>query len=204
MNATLSRTLLTFVLLACAFAAWFVTEKEHALGSVAQGTPREAPALEPEPDALQAELFVVTAPAEVRQFVAFAASAGHDQVPYLRRHALESESPLVVGNSIRALGRLGAVIRDEQLLGMLADPRLRVRQELVRALGESGDPRAVPPLAKVLQSEDENLRTLAIQALGRIGSDEARGLLENARDSRDARGAERVFLEQALAAVAVR
>jgi HEAT repeat protein len=106
----------------------------------------------------------------------------------------------VVGNSIRALGRLGAVLRDDELLAMLTDERPRVRQELVRALGESKDPRAVPHLAEFIEGEDPTLRTLAIQSLGKIGGDEARVLLENARSDPRSQGSQLVFLEQALAA----
>lgn len=202
MKAALPRTLLALVLSACAILAWtWGNAREEQIGAApVEHTETPAPAAELAAAALQAELVQVTTPAEVRSFVAFAGSAGHSDVPSLRRHALESENPLVVGNSIRALGRLGAVIRDEELLGMLADPRVRVRQELVRALGESGDPRAVPALADAIGEDDETLRTLAIQSLGKIGGHEARVLLENARSDPRSQGSQLVFLEQALAA----
>ena len=48
------------------------------------------------------------------------------------------------------------------------------------ALGNIGDPVAVPALAKALQSEDALVREHAAWALGRIGGDEAMGALAGA------------------------
>lgn len=133
-------------------------------------------------------------PEDVREIVRYCAAAGSDQVADLRRAALESAHPLAVGNALRALGRLTAVMGDSDLMALLADDRPRVRQELVMALGVSGEPAAVPVLAPILESEP-SLRPLVIQALGRLGGDEARAIL-TAVSPRDE--TERAYLRTAL------
>ncbi len=205
MTSYRSSALLALIVLAGALVAlaWLAVGKDEPLSTEHTADSNvAAPVAPPEPSplTLEGELVQVTTPAEVRSFVAFARTAGHGEVVHLRLLALESDNALVVGNSIRELGRLGAVLRDGELLAMLTDERPRVRQELVRALGESKDPRAVPHLAEFIEGEDPTLRTLAIQSLGKIGGHEARVLLENARSDPRSQGSQLVFLEQALAA----
>ncbi len=133
-------------------------------------------------------------PADVREILRYCAAAGSDQVADLRRAALESSHPLVVGNALRALGRMEAVMGDPDLLALLADDRTRVRQELVMALGVSDDPAAVELLSPILDSEP-SLRPLVIQALGKLGGDEAHTIL-SAMQPRDE--TERAYLRTAL------
>lgn len=124
--------------------------------------------------------------------------AGPEAALELRRVALGSSDPLVAGNAVRALGRLGAVAGEVDLLRLLSDRRPRVRQEIVMALGASGDPRVLDDLAPMLVAEDPSIRTLAIQAIGRIGSPRARELLTEACQDADRTDVERVFLRNAL------
>jgi HEAT repeat protein len=135
---------------------------------------------------------------EVRQVVRCSKNAGPEAVAELRRLALESPDPLVAGNAVRALGRLGAVTGDERVVSLLRDPRPRVRQELVMALGENRDPFALDELTGVLEAEDSSLRALAIQAIGRIGGRRASEILEGASAEAGRTGLERVFLRDAL------
>lgn len=103
----------------------------------------------------------------------------------LRRLA-EDEDPRVAGNAIGALGRLGEVDADSDLVDKLDDPRPRVRHEVVAALGHGKDPAAARHLVPLLKSEDEQARLLAIQSLARLGVHEPlRALVEDpATDAR--------------------
>lgn len=97
----------------------------------------------------------------------------------LERWALEAPDASVAGRAVRELGLLGRCRVDSRLLRLLDDARLRVRQEVVVALGRSGDRRGVDLLARYLTPEaDPRMQTLALEALGRLGGPAARGLLE--------------------------
>jgi HEAT repeat protein len=134
-------------------------------------------------------------PAQVRQVVRYAREAEASAIDELRA-AAGAEDPLVAGNALRALGRLG------ELDGVryLDDPRLRVRQEAVVSLGLSGKTEAVAHLERALSSCEPEVRPLAIQALGRISAPEARSLLEGWLATPDASEVERAFARQALSA----
>jgi HEAT repeat protein len=142
-------------------------------------------------------LLAATTPEEVRAVVRLAREAKLEDVPALRRAALESPDPLVAGNAIAALGRLGKVAGDAELLALFDDPRPRLAQELVAALGRSGDASAVPRLAAVLRERDETLRSLALQALGRLGGAEARALAAAALADPRSGEVERAFAQEA-------
>ena len=105
---------------------------------------------------------------------------------------------MIVGNAVRALGRLRAVAGDAALLALLSDDRMRVRQELVIALGVSGERHSVKALADVLETADAGLRPLVIQALGRLGGDRARSILERVIQDDAATDTNRVFAREAL------
>lgn len=62
------------------------------------------------------------------------------------------------------------------------------------ALGVSGEPAALEILSPLLDSEP-GLRPLVIQALGRLGGDEARAILATVRPSDET---ERAYLRTAL------
>lgn len=137
-------------------------------------------------------------PADVRRIVEFCRHAGHDDIALMRRLALGSPDPLTAGNAIRALARLGAVAGDLELTALLEDPRLRVRQEVVVALGRSGDRGAVEELEPLLEG-GATLRPLVIQALGRLGGARALALLERIRDDPLSSDIDRAFARAGIA-----
>lgn len=117
--------------------------------------------------------------ADVRALIAFCDAATALDTPDLRHAALEASNPLVAGNAVRALGRLGLVeARDAELVALLRDERPRLRQEIIVALGKSGDPAAVVLLVPLLETTGGMLRPLVVQALVRLGGPEARAALE--------------------------
>ncbi|MFT5051537.1 MAG: hypothetical protein ACI8QZ_002956 [Chlamydiales bacterium] len=134
---------------------------------------------------------------ESREVVAFARSAGLGEVASLER-MLEVDQPLVVGNAVRALGRLGLFTPGSKYVRLLTDERVRVRQESVRALGLCGDPAAVVELEQVLASGSNDERRLAIEALGELGGPAARAALESIEP---ADPTERAFHERAMGRV---
>jgi hypothetical protein len=138
------------------------------------GLAAELPALAPQPQAApSAELAtarelpglplrrVLASQSEVRAAVAAANAATRDDAAALRATALGAVDPTVAGRALRALGRLGLVAGDAELGALYDDPRPRVRQELVYALAQSGDPRAQALLERARASDDATLRQLA-------------------------------------------
>lgn len=139
-----------------------------------------------------------TSPEEVREVVRHTRQAKEEDIPALLQAALSSEDPLVAGNAIRALGRLKAFSQDTRLVALLNDPRKRIRQEIVVALGRSQDQRTVDSLLPLLSDEDETLKTLAIQALGRIGGRKARNTIRWVIDNKKTSTKARAFARSAL------
>lgn len=139
-----------------------------------------------------------TTPEEVRQVVHYARDAASEDIATLTHMATRSEDPLVAGNAIRALGRLNALAGDPELVALINDSRLRVRQETVIALGLSGNAEMVDHLLPVLEEEENGLRHLAIQALGRLGGPVARKRLEEVLHDGNATEADRTFARSAL------
>ena len=137
-------------------------------------------------------------PEQVREVLRLTRGATSEGLPALRDAALTAEDPLVAGNAVKALGRLGAFNTDAELLALIADPRERVRQDAAMACGLDGRPEAVPHLARVLEEADATLRPLALEALGRIGGAEARQLVEEVVADPGSSATERVFARAAL------
>ncbi len=63
------------------------------------------------------------------------------------------------------------------------DPELEVRATTAEALGRLEATAAVDPLLKALNSDQAKIRQSAAYGLGLIGSDKAKGALENARNN---------------------
>ncbi len=140
-----------------------------------------------------------TTPAEVRTVTRFCRAAQQSDVDALRYAATRSPDPLVVGNALRALGRLGAFAGDAELEALLTDERQRVRQEAVIALGYSGSASAVERLAPLAEERDPLLRPLVLQALGRLGGEHARIVLESVLSDERSSEAERALAREGLA-----
>jgi len=95
------------------------------------------------------------------------ASIGDAAIPALTQ-MLGDHDWLVRLHAVEALGRTGSPTAVEALLSTLSgDSDSAVREDTVRALGEIGHPSAVEGLMTVLK--EPSLRTLAVEALGRIG-----------------------------------
>lgn len=140
-------------------------------------------------------------PDEARHVVRATRAAAAADLPFLRETALGSTDPLLAGNAVRALGRLGAPEDVWRIAGMLDDPRPRLRQEAVLALGTCGDPESINELVPFLDDDDPGFRALAILSIGRVGGPRALEeleALEAAMGRRDRSDAERAALRDAL------
>lgn len=125
---------------------------------------------QPPPDgAAGVALFEPERDTDVSGFVAACDLSVEGDIPRLRELA-RSESPLVAGRAIAALGRLGHLHDDPKLQEHLRDPRPRVRHETIVALGNGGKSHVIPLLIPILQDEDRQARFLAIAALGQLGA----------------------------------
>jgi epoxyqueuosine reductase len=76
------------------------------------------------------------------------------------------------------------------------------RRNAAIALGNIGDPEAVPALSEALDDASETVRAHAAWALGRIGGQAAKGALEKHRSTEDGSVA-RQEIEDALAEIVV-
>ncbi|MCP3915267.1 MAG: hypothetical protein GY711_06910 [bacterium] len=146
-------------------------------------------------------LLAASTPEEVREVIRYCRSAGPERAAHLRSAALASDDPLVVGNAVRALGRLGVFASDVELARLLDDPRQRVRQEAIRALGASGDATDLPRLSSILNKRDPTLGPLAIEAIGRLRDGAGRELLESLCRGTRLSDVERTFASTVLAAM---
>lgn len=127
----------------------------------------------PPPDGVTGvALFEPERETDVSGFVAACDIAGEHDVPRLRELA-RSDSPLVAGRAIAALGRLDRLHDDPKLKDHLDDSRPRVRHETIIALGNGGRDHVIPLLIPILEDEDQQTRYLAISALGQLGAHDA-------------------------------
>jgi HEAT repeat protein len=119
---------------------------------------------------------------DVEAKLALCRSAELPDVPALRELALTATEPLVAASAVGALGRLGEVAHDAELVALLSDQRPRVRQETIVALGKSRQPACVVSLEPLLSDTDPAVRLLAVRAIGEVGGPRAiellRGVLE--------------------------
>lgn len=134
-------------------------------------------------------LFEPDREADVSGFVAACDLANEHDVPRLRELA-RSDSPLVAGRAIAALGRLDRLHDDPRLHDHLRDPRPRVRHETIIALGNGGRDHVIPLLIPILEDRDLQARFLAISALGKLG---ARGTITELIDAPGTDSATRDF-----------
>ncbi len=139
-----------------------------------------------------------TTPEAVRAVVRACRDATLADVAVLRNAAILSPDPIVAGNAVAALGRLGAFGLDDELRALLADPRQRVRQEAVRALGRSGGTGAVEWLIERLRSCEPEFAPLVLASLGELGDRRARDAVACAAIDPDRPAAERIFARAAL------
>jgi HEAT repeat protein len=136
---------------------------------------------------------------DVGATVEFCDTATAADVPALRDVALTAPSPLAAGNAVRALGRLRAVAKDADVLALLGDPRERVRDETILALGESRDEAALDLLEPLARAGDEHRRDLAVRAVGRIGGERARAVLDRVASDPQAPASAAAFARAGIA-----
>ena len=148
-------------------------------------------------------LYEATRPDQVREMVRFCDTAEPADRAALLDVGLSSPDPLCVGNALRALGELDAVVGEPRLLALAGDARPRVRHELARALGSSRRPEAAAHLEQLLGHSDRKVRLLALQSLGRVGGPRAERVL-HALDPDAASAEERAFTRAALGALEAR
>jgi hypothetical protein len=99
-------------------------------------------------------------------------------------------SSVLIANAVgiaqsRNLDRIREAYPAKSVDELLAVARDKKDQHAIDVLAAKADPASVPGLALILLNENErgNLRYCAAQALGRIGSEDARKALDKARDS---------------------
>jgi len=92
--------------------------------------------------------------------------------------ALGSAEPDEQATAAALLGRGRVRAAVPPLAMLLDDPRVRVVEAAADALAAIGDERAVPFLIGAIREGDPRSETRAIEAMGRIGGDEARAYLE--------------------------
>ena len=127
----------------------------------------------------------------VREEVTIAlAEIGESALPSLLE-ALKHTEWLVRLHAVEALGKSRSPAAVEPLLSVLFnDHDQAVREDVVRALGQIGDGRAVEFLVTVMK--EPGLRTLAVEALGHIGDRRAVPLLINVLEQSEQPAASRV------------
>jgi len=113
--------------------------------------------------------------------------------------AAGDKEPLVRATIARSLGQIGTAYASKYLLGMLRDPSPLVVSMAAWGLGEATYADAVPALKKLALSKESPVlatarlgavigspRLASIEALGRIGTDEAKAVLLGVLESPDA------------------
>ncbi|MCX6832350.1 MAG: HEAT repeat domain-containing protein, partial [candidate division Zixibacteria bacterium] len=97
---------------------------------------------------------------------------GLDKIDLLGSAVFDSRWYLV-RNVVWVLGETGHVRALGFLRRIAAHPDLRVRIEVVKALGKISDPARIELLLALTQDEDEKIRTIVAEELGRTGSEAA-------------------------------
>ncbi len=116
------------------------------------------------------------------------------------RGALNEETRL---RATAALAGSRTRLAASELITALLDPSLAVREEAARALGEIGDPHAVPVLIEAVQDPTGGLSGEAARALGRIGDRSATPALTAVLTDHTGRysRADRILVVRALGAL---
>lgn len=83
-----------------------------------------------------------------------------------------------------ALVAIGPPARDK-LIFILREGHVHRRQDAAHVLGMMGDPAAVPALSLAMHNPDGLLRLLCVQALAKIGGDDARAVVQQALNDGD-------------------
>ncbi len=110
---------------------------------------------------------------------------GADAVTALLRSLREEHHSLGVLNSALQVLAMSDLDVISPLVQFLHAPEVDLRTYAALALGERGDPRAIPALITALEDSDANVRYHAIEALGRLRASEAIESLISIAEARD-------------------
>jgi HEAT repeat protein len=100
-------------------------------------------------------------------------------VPELIQEAYEADDLKMRASAVHAMGRSYDQDWGEIILDELLNEEPEMRYEAARAAGELELEEAIPTLGQLLMDEDREVTENAIWALGEIGGDAARRLLED-------------------------
>lgn len=92
---------------------------------------------------------------------------GNGIKPLIR--TLSDPNPRVRMSGAEALGELKAAEAVDKLIELLQD-NLDVKQAVIKALGEIGDPLSSPALAPMLGDSEETIRNMTVEALGKTAN----------------------------------
>jgi HEAT repeat protein len=107
------------------------------------------------------------------------------QVEIMIRQAYQSNDPEFRASALCAMGRTCNSDWLSILLQELGNPSAQLRFEAARACAELEADDAVPRLIELTRDDDAQVRLSAIEALGRIGGNEAKQALQECRDGTD-------------------
>jgi HEAT repeat protein len=113
------------------------------------------------------------------------AYTSNEEVEGLIRDAYASGNMALRVTAVFAMGRSSDKQYSELVRKELTSVLPAMRAEAARACGELEVSEAAPELSKLVDDSDKDVTTAALIALGQIGSDEARQLLEHAAASDD-------------------
>ncbi len=121
-----------------------------------------------------------------RAVEAMACFGGEPEVEEAIAVAYGEEAREMRGSAVRAMGLQMSARWYPLLEQELSNPDPALRYEAALACGEAADPCFVPHLAPLLQDADHEVACAAIWALGEIGGEQARRLLERCRQRPEA------------------
>jgi HEAT repeat protein len=95
-------------------------------------------------------------------------------------HTLRDNSPEIRAQSAEVLGVIGSHTEVPELINALKDSNAQVRLNATKALAKIGDENAIPALCQLLSEDpDDEVRSSAARALGRIGNDTAQSIADD-------------------------
>lgn len=95
-------------------------------------------------------------------------------------NTLRDNSPEIRAQSAEVLGVIGSHTEVPELINALKDSNAQVRLNATKALAKIGDENAIPSLCQLLSEDpDDEVRSSAARALGRIGNDTAQNIADD-------------------------
>jgi HEAT repeat protein len=95
-------------------------------------------------------------------------------------NTLRDNSPEIRAQSAEVLGVIGSQTEVPELINALKDSNAQVRLNATKALAKIGDENAIPALCQLLSEDpDDEVRSSAAIALGRIGNDTAQNIADD-------------------------